>query len=359
MNKRLLFITHQLSRTGAPIVLLDMIRICHHAGAEISVITLLDGELRSDLEQMGIPVTVQDNFVKRWNEFQIYCRDFDIVIANTLLTYQVIHVLNNTMTPVLWWLHEGEQYFEYFKTVLPDFQKLGQNIFVYPVSAYVQQVLQRRYGFNSSILPFGIQEETGNTTVSSYYNRIDKDHKKTRFLTAGTYSNVKGQDFLAAAIRALPEDVRRTCSFLFCGNEEMCDADVFRAVEDLCLDFPDEVFKLPAQQRNTVLKLMQDCDYLLIPSRVEPLPTVAIEAMMMSTPSILSDICGVSYYLTHGENAFLFRSEDVPALMTAINDAVKLREYESYDFVCTNARQVYDEVFSYKKFTQTVLTLLG
>ena len=139
----------------------------------------------------------------------------------------------------------------------------------------------------------------------------------------------------------------------------MCDADVFRAVEDLCLDFPDEVFKLPAQPRNTVLKLMQDCDYLLIPSRVEPLPTVAIEAMMMSTPSILSDICGVRYYLTHGENAFLFRSEDVTALTTAINDAVKLREYESYDFVCANARQVYDEVFSYKKFTQTVLTLLG
>ena len=35
MNGRILFITHQLSRTGAPIVLLDMIKLCKRDGADI------------------------------------------------------------------------------------------------------------------------------------------------------------------------------------------------------------------------------------------------------------------------------------------------------------------------------------
>ena len=45
MNGRILFITHQLSRTGAPIVLLDMIKLCKREGADIDVITMMDGEL--------------------------------------------------------------------------------------------------------------------------------------------------------------------------------------------------------------------------------------------------------------------------------------------------------------------------
>ena len=46
MKQRLLFVTHQLSRTGAPIVLLDMIRLCINNGYEVEVITMLDGPLR-------------------------------------------------------------------------------------------------------------------------------------------------------------------------------------------------------------------------------------------------------------------------------------------------------------------------
>lgn len=62
-NKRILIISHQLSRTGAPIVLLDMIRIFWKHGYELEVIILLDGELREELEQMKIPVKVQERFM--------------------------------------------------------------------------------------------------------------------------------------------------------------------------------------------------------------------------------------------------------------------------------------------------------
>ena len=52
MNGRILFITHQLSRTGAPIVLLDMIKLCKRERADIDVITMMDGELGEQLHNM-------------------------------------------------------------------------------------------------------------------------------------------------------------------------------------------------------------------------------------------------------------------------------------------------------------------
>lgn len=57
-NKKILVITHQLSRTGAPIVLLDMIRVYWRHGYQMEMITMLDGELRGEIENMGIPIKV-------------------------------------------------------------------------------------------------------------------------------------------------------------------------------------------------------------------------------------------------------------------------------------------------------------
>lgn len=50
-KKKILAITHQLSRTGAPIVLLDMLRLCKRQGYGVEVIAMLDGVLREELEQ--------------------------------------------------------------------------------------------------------------------------------------------------------------------------------------------------------------------------------------------------------------------------------------------------------------------
>lgn len=74
MGDRILFVTHQLSRTGAPIVLLDMIGVCLKEGCNVEVISLLNGELKSEIEQMGINVTIKDDFVNDWENYMISLR---------------------------------------------------------------------------------------------------------------------------------------------------------------------------------------------------------------------------------------------------------------------------------------------
>lgn len=51
-------VSHELSRTGAPKLALDVARSMVSAGAKVNLISLVDGPLRGDFERIGIPVKV-------------------------------------------------------------------------------------------------------------------------------------------------------------------------------------------------------------------------------------------------------------------------------------------------------------
>lgn len=359
MAQKLLFITHQLSKTGAPIVLLDMIRICRQAGAQVDLISLLDGELREELRAMDIPVTIEDEIFKKRNTFYDLANTYDMVIANTLLAYQVIHVLNGAPVPVIWWLHEGEQYFEYFKTVLPDIKSLHANIRTYAVSHYVQDIVRRRFGCELPILHFGVREKARQSAPSpSFWNTPDPKHQRVRFLTAGTYSQVKAQDILVKAIRMLPGALQDQCCFLFCGNEQTFDPDIFVPVQKLCEESSCS-YHLPAQQHDALMQLMEEADFLIVPSRVDPVPAIAAEAMMQKKPCLITDVCGAARYLKHGVNAFLFSSDDAASLCKMIGQAVRLYGNESaYQRMCSRSQDVYAAHFSFDVFALKVKELL-
>ncbi|MBO6215568.1 MAG: glycosyltransferase, partial [Lachnospiraceae bacterium] len=359
-QKNLLFITHQLSRTGAPIVFLDMIRIYREEGHRITVISLLDGPLRGEIEAMGIPVSIKDDFFADRVEFGPYAESFDAVFCNTLITYQVIHVLNGSLTPVIWWIHEGEQYFEYFKKVLPDFSKLSGNIRVLSVGHYVWEVIKRRYGVETGILHFGIKDSHGSR--AGKVGAVDPQSRGlVRFVISGTYSKVKGQDVLCKAIRDLPGELMDRCEFIFCGNEENVDDEVFSEVVSLVRDY-DNVKKYASLPREEMIEMMGTMDYLIVPSRIDPIPTVAAEAMMMHKPCIITDICGIAHYLKDGENALLCGAEDKDGLATKIGEAIQISmdaNPSKYIDMAESAREIYDKHFSDKVFKPRILSLLS
>lgn len=61
-------ITHELSRTGAPTLALDVVRTLRASGIKVRVISLRDGPLRSQCETEGIPLTVAFGpWFQRWD----------------------------------------------------------------------------------------------------------------------------------------------------------------------------------------------------------------------------------------------------------------------------------------------------
>lgn len=280
--------------------------------------------------------------------FFSYAGKFDFVVANTLVTFEVIHLLKYMKVPVVWWLHEGRQYFDYFEKVLPDFRSLPANIRVLSVGHYVQRVLEELYGVHTEILHFGIGDLPAR-------NEKRVNNEKVRFLTAGTYSRVKAQDVLVEAIRQLQEEYLARAEFFFCGNEQMYDESVFFPVKQLSKDY-ENVTLLHQLSRQETLEWMERCDCLIAPSRIDPMPTVAAEVMMKGNLCLCTDVCGVAHYIEDGINGFTVPPEDAGALAEKIKYVID--NNSRLDSVRKAGRTIYETYFSEQIFEKRVMELV-
>jgi len=330
---KLLVITHQLSRTGAPLVLLDMIKILSENGHSFSIISMSDGDLRAEFERYG-SVEIRERFFDKKEEFRIEASNYDVVICNTLITYEAVLSLLGEKTPVLWWLHESERYFDYFSTVLPDFSKLkNTNIHVRAVSPLVSDIIERKYKVREPILSIAVKDVPAMKS---------KTEGKIDFLCVGTYGRIKGQDVLCEAIRKLPVDVMQKSKFYFVGNEQVADTEVLDKVLSLAATF-DNVEKLAPMSRDRMLELMDESDVLLVPSRIDPLPTVVAEMLMKEKMVVLTDQCGVSKYIENHVDAEVIPAEDIDSFCDVIRIIVN-KELE-INSIGKTGRRVYEKYF--------------
>lgn len=347
---KLLFISHQLDRSGAPLVLLELIRLCRSCGHDTDVISLQDGVLRQEMEAEGINVRICGGFL---GDLQYWCGEFmkyDHVVVNTIVCVEAIHALKYIYVPVTWWIHEYEGWFELYKEVLPDPKELGDNIRIFGVSPVTCRIIDK-YGYSNELLPLGIKDRCD-------IEKADRDEDRIRFICGGTITYVKGQDILINAIQRLPSDIRSSCEFVICGPETQQDKQMSDTLQGFLKDNSDVVYT-GGLEREAFIGEIAKSDYVIIPSRREPLPTVAVEAMMLFVPNIISDVCGVTAFLEDDKDAFIVKTGDYEDLSRHIADAVAFRNSEAYSEMARRGRKVYEDIFSYDVFRSRVLELLG
>ena len=114
-----LVVTHQLSLGGAQLYLLDLLRqLVRTQDARFTVITALDGPVRRDLEEIGVPVHVfgfppadLSSHLGRLEEMVCWSqgREFDVALLNTATVFtlpgaDLAHMLG---IPYVWAIHES------------------------------------------------------------------------------------------------------------------------------------------------------------------------------------------------------------------------------------------------------------
>lgn len=165
---------------------------------------------------------------------------------------------------------------------------------------------------------------------------------------------MKGQDILAEAIRKLPQEYLARTEFYFCGNEQMYDEAVFHPVKRLCEEY-ENVTLLHQLSREETLAWMERCDCLIVPSRVDPIPTVAVEMMMKGNLCLCTEVCGIAHYIEDGVNGFTVPSEDTTLLVEKIQYIVD--NNKELDAVRNGGRDVYEEHFSMDVFERRITEL--
>ena len=353
-GKKIIAISHSLNRTGAPLVFYDLVRALTEQGNMVDVIAMEDGPLREEYENSGISLRIADDFLEDLPAWQNIFKEYDAAIVNTLVGIEAIYALNTTTVPTIWWIHEPEYWFQYYQTILPKPEELNANVHVYGVSPITNTLIEKYCGYDTGVFPFGINDLAD--TVKMYGN-IDKE--TVSFVLPGTISNVKGQDILCEAIKLLPDDIRKQCTFTIFGNKNDGEPEYYESIQAYAEEI-DELELKAGIPHDEALAQIAKADYLLAPSRMEPFPTTAVEALMVSTVPIVSSACGVNYYLERNFDSMVFDSENVGDLCQVIVKAVDIRieQVNEYKRLCTNARKTYEKQFSMIVFSDNIDEIL-
>jgi GT2 family glycosyltransferase/2-polyprenyl-3-methyl-5-hydroxy-6-metoxy-1,4-benzoquinol methylase len=337
-GKDILLVTHELSLTGAPIVLLSVARFAVENQFFPVVLSFKDGPLRKQYEQMGITVIIDESVEGCSWILNKFIRNFDIVFVNTVVCYPVIELLRDSLPKVYWWLHEGEYAINFYNNKLP--RELGKNITVLYGGEYVKQVLGKyAIHYSGQCLFYAVDDECSdmqNVRLACTEN----DNKTYRILFVGSIEHRKGSDVLLQAIQKLEDWVMNKCEFLFIGAEfdpvMMNDIVKFSKIYgNIKVLEPVDHKKLQYYYKNS--------DMLIVPSRDDPCPVVAVEAMMHFLPVICSDKTGTSYLIKDRKNGFIFENENAEQIAEIITSIIKkpsiLKE------IGDNGRIIYETLF--------------
>ena len=132
-GRRALILSHELTMTGAPIVLVSAVPVLRNLGFEVVVLGPADeGSLPLFLDAGAAVVTRPDCVTSSalWG----LATSADLVLANTVVEAPVVNTLNGSFVPVLWWLHDAFAGYPFISHSIP--KALGKNIHVCAVGSH-------------------------------------------------------------------------------------------------------------------------------------------------------------------------------------------------------------------------------
>ncbi len=343
-EKSVLLVSHELSNTGAPIVLLYLAEVLRKNGYCPVIACKKDGELKENIISMGIPVVIASNMNKSNKFVWEWINSFDLVVLNTLCLGNLVEELRDSRQRIFWWLHEAENEYEMCgEESLP--KDIGNNISVFAVgdravSAYKEYIGSERV---SSLL-YGLPDFRSGLP--------QKKHGKLVFAIIGTIMGRKGHDIFADAIQYLAEEDRKSAEFWIIGR--VVESDIYNHVIAMAEEY-EEIKILGSLSPQKMQTIYEEIDVVVSPSRMDPMPVVLTEGMMNSKVCIASEMTGTATLISNKESGLICKLDalDLAEQMTWI-----LNHREKLEEIGENARAIYEQKFSMSAFEKNILRIL-
>lgn len=345
-GKKILLLSQDLTLGGPSIALFHAAEILVKRGYEVVYASMIDGPLREKLLACNIPVIVDENLQIETMEDSEWIKNFSLLFCNTI-NFHVFLSERDADIPVIWWLHDSEFFYDGIRQ--ETLKNLDQrNLRVCSVGPIPRNAMQKMLlDMPVSDLLYGVED------MVSHGGQIQDRHTdKICFVTIGYIEKRKGQDVLIQAIQGLPETYRAKAVFYLVGQDSSMMA---QQIKEQIKNIP-EIIMTGTVGRDRIKQILDNADVMICPSREDPMPTVAAEAMMHSVPCILSDATGTAEYVRDGVDGFIFPNEDIGALSAriqwCIDHSQKLSE------IGIRARQIYEKYFSMKVFEEKLLDIV-
>lgn len=340
----ILFVSHELTLTGAPRMLLYAAIAVRRNGGFPVVVAPADGPIREELIKAGIAVIIDESIRHNHFLFDRFARNFDLAVVNTVALADVVRQLS--AIPILrtiWWLHEAQS----LSLHLNHMSRVDwQRVCTLCVSDYARSFVPP--GIAVEVLRNGVPDQTVASTPRSAATPMT-------FVLAGTIEPRKGQDLLVEAVALLPPGVRRQCRFLLTGKLWDEHRGFWSSLEAKMASLP-QIEYLGPLDRQSQLRLIAAADVIVCCSRDEPASLVVAEAAMLSRPVILSRRVGLLEVLD-GDSCLVFQPEDVASLAEQLLAAHRKRG--DLPRMGIGARRSYEQELTIETFERRFMALVS
>jgi len=297
--KKILIISHDASRTGAPMLLLELIKwINKHKKFKISLLLLKEGTLLDDFSKEATIINYYKNvkvssyklkkFLANRNKklFLNSVKPFDLIFSNTIVNGKVLEELSELKIPIVSYIHELHFSIGNFIAEGRAQGTLKHSDFLFCGSKLVQKTLIENYAIK--------KEKT--KVVNSFVEALNKEKNKTIGdelrkelkipLDAlvvgmmGTFDWRKGNDLFIKTATLLQNE---TIYLVWVGADDK--KEISKIKYDLKMSGSNPKIKLLASTPQ-YKKYYNLFDVFYLSSREDPYPMVMVEASLYGLPII-------------------------------------------------------------------------
>ncbi|MBP1464697.1 glycosyltransferase [Candidatus Chloroploca sp. M-50] len=345
---RLLVCSHELSFTGAPLILFQLAQHFAAQGYEVTMASVKPGPLGAVVEAAGIPVEVNPLLYDDALVAATLVRDYDLVLVNTILGYRVILAAHVMEVPSAWWIHESRSGYALMESEAAPREALSlADRLIFPAAATA--ALYR--GFTSrqlpTPLPYGVPD------LPFEPDRPRDPEEPLMVLVIASMETRKGQDLVVKAFQQLPPALRAQFELYFIGG--IHDPHYYRQVRaDLAAE--PNVYFIGLLNRDQTLTYLRQADIFVLPSRDEVLPVSILEAMACGKAMVVTDVGGVTEAVRHEQEGLVVPPDDPDQLAESLARLISAPELRQR--LGRAARVRYEERFTAATFAQAMDALV-
>lgn len=370
----ILFISHDSSRTGAPLALLSLLKSVKAKMPDVtfSVFCKADGPLVNEFKQLCpvilptgkpwvlptlfTPSNLRERLSIRLLLQHIKRQHFDLIYANSASSLSCAVILKERLhIPVLLHFHESSINSCYIEIHKRWIRQCDHFIAVSPLSrdglvelGAEPSKINIVYPTSDFIIKLLAAPQTSDMQTA-------KDSAKTIIGFVGPLIERKGADLLAVVMRRL-STLHPDCDYEIRSVGNYLDMERKRVEFDIQrLDVKDRIrFLAPMEDPVPAYKEM---DMLLVLSREESFSLIVPEFGLLGKPVVLfNGSCGVQHFLKHEENALIASYLDIDGIVEAIYQLSK--DANERHRLGENLRKTITEHYSQYDTNSQIINLL-
>lgn len=325
--KKILFISHDASRTGAPILLLNLAKLILDFGEyEVTFLIKNGGVLEPDFRN-----TAPTYFVKkstRKNAFldrlkikkniikdKVFLNNFDFIISNTITNGDVLKTIRENYTgKIISYIHELEIAAIAFTNEKSVLKLIESSTSFWVPSSIVNNFLVNKLNIlqeDISLMPYYIPQNSSDLKLKENINQ--------EFIVGacGTIDWRKGADlFIVIAKQLYIKYPKASIVFLWAGALSGIDLDRLKYELRKCDLEHKVIFQLSSSD---LTDFYSNINLFLLPSREDPYPLVILEAAKFSIPSIcFNDVCGSKDFILSSNGGVIVPFLDINKVVETI-----------------------------------------